>query len=80
MFAGIGSAIVSLKRLGVAMAKIIHCEHDKVATHVYKYNHDANYNPKLLKEDGLSCEHVYYESFEEVEAQLEDILQEHGRT
>lgn len=33
VFAGIGSGIISLKRLGIDMRKIIHVEHDKVATH-----------------------------------------------
>jgi site-specific DNA-cytosine methylase len=79
VFAGIGSAIVSLKRLGVAMSRIIHCEHDKVASHVYKWNHDTDYNQALPKEEGLSCEHVYFESFEEVEANIEDIVDEYGR-
>jgi hypothetical protein len=33
MFAGIGSGIVALKRLGINMKKIIHVEHDPVANH-----------------------------------------------
>jgi hypothetical protein len=33
MFAGIGCAIIALKRLGIAMKKIIHVEHDAVANH-----------------------------------------------
>ena len=33
MFAGIGSGIVALKRLGIPMKRIIHVEHDPVANH-----------------------------------------------
>jgi hypothetical protein len=33
MFAGIGSGIVALKRLRIAIKKIIHVEHDPVANH-----------------------------------------------
>jgi site-specific DNA-cytosine methylase len=33
MFAGIGSGIVALKRLGIQMQTIIHVEHDPVANH-----------------------------------------------
>lgn len=33
MFAGIGSGIVALKRLGIQMQTIVHVEHDPVATH-----------------------------------------------
>jgi hypothetical protein len=44
LFAGIGRAmIVCLKQLGIAMQKVIsHVEHDKIASHVYKYSmHDS---------------------------------------
>ena len=33
VFAGIGSGVISLKRLGIDMKTIIHVEHDKIATH-----------------------------------------------
>lgn len=33
MFAGIGSGIVALKRLGIKIQTIIHVEHDPVASH-----------------------------------------------
>jgi hypothetical protein len=33
MFAGIGTGIIALKRLGITMKKIIHVEHDLVANH-----------------------------------------------
>jgi hypothetical protein len=51
-------------------------EHDKIATHVYKTNHDTRYNTELAP-DGI--EHVYYSSFEEVEEDLRKIIKEHGR-
>ena len=34
VFAGIGTGVVVLKRLGIGIQKVIHVEHDKVATHV----------------------------------------------
>jgi hypothetical protein len=33
VFAGIGSGVVALKRVGISMKKIIHVEHDHVANH-----------------------------------------------
>jgi hypothetical protein len=39
-FAGIGSAVVALKKLGISSEKIVHIEHDKVATHVCNQWHD----------------------------------------
>lgn len=78
MFAGIGSGLVSLKRLGIKISKVIHVEHDKIATHIYKSNHDSLYNTELAP-DGI--EHVYFSSFEQVEEE-EDLcrmIMEHGR-
>ena len=76
VFAGIGSAIVVLKRLGIDIAKVIHVEHDKVATHVYRWNHDRIYNPDL-PEDGI--EHVFVEKWEDFEKNWESLCEEHGR-
>ena len=79
-FTGIGTGTVVLKRLGIAMSKIIHVEHDKVATHLHKYNHDRNYNPDLPDDGGI--EHVYnYRSWEDLvdNQTAEDFLNEHGR-
>jgi hypothetical protein len=56
---------------------VIHVEHDKIATHVYKTNHDSHYNTKLAPDDGI--EHVYFSTFEEVEENLRNIILEHGR-
>jgi hypothetical protein len=33
LFAGIGSGIIALKRAGISIKRIIHVEHDKVASH-----------------------------------------------
>ena len=41
--AGVGSAAVALKHLGVKVAKIIHVEADRVAQHVIRSNHDYCY-------------------------------------
>ena len=76
MFAGVGTALVVLKKLEIAIQKIIHVEHDKVATHVYQWNHDVTYNPDL-DDDGI--EHVYYSNFEEIEQDLDSFLETHGR-
>ena len=77
MFAGIGSGLVSLKRLGIAISKVIHVEHDRVATHVFRSNHDRRYN-RTLEPDGI--EYVYYSSFEYFEENVETILENHGGT
>jgi site-specific DNA-cytosine methylase len=76
MFSGIGSGLVSLKRLGIKIRKVIHVEHDKIATHVYKTNHDSHYNTELAP-DGI--EHVYFSTFEEVEEDLRGLIRHHGR-
>jgi site-specific DNA-cytosine methylase len=76
-FAGVGTDIVCAKRLGIDIAKIIHVEIDKVATHVYRHNHDANYNPQLEADDTI--EHVYeYQNWEALENNLADFVERHG--
>ena len=77
-FGNIGTAIIVLKRLCIDISKIIHIEHDKVATHVSRYNHDITYNPNLPRQDGDSIEHVYYSTWEEFQQNLEPIMKEHG--
>lgn len=74
MFAGVGTAIVVLKRLGISMTRVIHCEHDKVATHVYRANHDKYNNES--SHDGI--EHLYISKFEDIEGDLDSFLQKHG--
>ena len=68
VFAGIGTGIVCLKKLKIAIRKVIHVEHDKVATHVYRTNHDPEYSDLDLEPDGI--EHVYVDSFEAIEKEL----------
>lgn len=77
VFAGVGAALVVLKRLGIAMSKVVHVEHDKIATHVVRHNHDKHYNPEA-PDDGIV--HVYIPTFEEMEGNVEQFLQDHGRT
>ena len=77
LFGGIGSAIVALKRLNIAIQEIIHVEHDKVANHVYRWNHDDTYltvEKKILMGnqstdsspgEAIVIKHTYYDTFEE---------------
>jgi len=76
LFGGIGSGIVALKRLRMAMHKVIHVEHDKVANHVHHYNHNASYNSDL-EDDGI--EHVSdYPTFEGIEEDLNSFMVKHA--
>ena len=80
MFGGIGSAVVAMKLNGIAIQKIIHVDHDKVATHVHRWNHDPEYNSNLPP-DPIDIEHVYdYRRFEEIRDDIDDFLSYHGRT
>jgi hypothetical protein len=79
-FAGVGTGILVLKRLGIAMKKIIHVEKDLVASHVHRYNHDTSYNETLPDDGGI--EHVYeYTKWEDLADNdvLDDFLKKHGR-
>ena len=80
VFAGVGTGSVVLKRLGIAVQKVIMIEFDKIAAHVYKSNHDINYNESLAKDHG-GVEHVYdYERWEDfVNTDMEEFLRKHGR-
>lgn len=69
---------MALKLNRIAMKKIIHVDHDKVATHVHRWNHDPSHN-KELHDDAI--EHIYdYDTFEQVCANLDEFLENHGRT
>ena len=68
-FAGIGTSVVALKRLGIKIKTVIHVEKDRVATHVFRWNHDSSYNEKV-DDDGIH--HVYKESFELVSNEDDD--------
>jgi hypothetical protein len=77
-FGGIGAAIVALKRLNIAMHKVIHIEQDMVAMHVARDCHDRSYN-EGLPPDGIQ-EHVYESKFENVFNNLDSFMSKHGRT
>jgi len=62
-FAGIGIAILVLKKLNIKIKTIIHVEHDKLATHVYRWNHDSEYNTEN-RNDGIH--HVFMKKFEKL--------------
>jgi hypothetical protein len=76
VFAGIGAALVVLKRLRIDMSKVVHVEHDEIANHVVRRNHDHQHNASL-SDDGI--EHVYISTFQEMEGSIDQFLQEHGR-
>lgn len=75
LFGGIGSSVVVLKRLKIAMSKIVHVEHDKVANYVYKYWHCSSKTNK----DNDGIEHVFISSYETFENRLTRMMEEHGR-
>jgi hypothetical protein len=56
-FAGVGTGCIILKKLKIGIEKIIYIEHDKVAQHVFKQNHDPNYNPDL-PDDGIKYHYI----------------------
>jgi len=56
--------------------QVIHCEHDKVATHVFRTNHDPSYNQSLPQDD---IEYIYFDKFEDIESNLDAFVQAHGR-
>ena len=76
VFSGIGSAIVVLKKLGIAISTVISVEHNPIACWVSKYNHDRSYNHEL-KEDGIRYVHEYT-TFEELEENIEGVINEFG--
>lgn len=75
LFAGIGSGIVTLKKLAIPLKKVVHVECDPVAVIVSKFNH---------QNDGI--EHVYIDTFEEIygendegdKKQIESLINDHG--
>ncbi len=74
LFAGVGSAVVVLKRLNIAISKIIHVEHDKVANYVYKY-----WNSLEGRQEDDGIEHIVIPAFETFQDNLQELLKEHGR-
>jgi hypothetical protein len=49
LFGGIGTALVVLKRLNIPIKKVIHVEHDQVATFVTRMNHDFAFVESLRR-------------------------------
>eukprot|EP00978_Attheya_sp_CCMP212_P042244 scaffold254354_cov74-Attheya_sp.AAC.1 len=81
LFGGIGAASVVLKKLCIAMRKIIHVDYDPVAQHVYRSNHDPSYGVTTTTtnhEDGIEYVCGLYESFKKVEQHCEHLAHEHG--
>lgn len=76
VFAGVGAAMVVLKRLGIGMSKVVHVEHDEIANHVVRHNHDHQHNSDV-PDDGI--EHVYLSTFEEMERNIDQFVKDHGR-
>ena len=74
LFGGIGSSIVALKRLGISISKIIHVEHDKVANHVFRWNHDLE-NDDYADVQQKSCRSQKYDImfFESFDTFLDDM-------
>ena len=75
--AGIGSATVSLKGLGIHVGKMIHVEADRIAQHVFRSNHDIAYGETDI-DDGI--EHIVglYESFHDVAGGPEEFVLRNG--
>lgn len=68
LFGGIGSALVCLKRIGIAIRVVIHVDHDKIANVVYRHNH---------ADDGIK--HVIVEKLDEFEEKLDYLSEKYGR-
>ena len=75
--AGVGSATVSLKSLGIHVGKMIHVEADRIAQHVFRSNHDIHYGETDI-DDGI--EHVVglYESFHDIAGNPEEFVLRNG--
>ncbi len=79
VFSGIGSAIVALKKLRIAISTVISVEHDPVARWVSRYNHDKAYNDCLKEEEKDSIRYVYdYTTFEDLEENIADVINKFG--
>lgn len=84
-FAGQGTGRVALEKIGVYVKKYIAVELDPVAQFVLKFNHDHRFRRQVeddhAPQDTLShhTEMEYINTFEEIEKNLDDFLQKHGR-
>ena len=76
VFSGIGGAEIALKKLGIDIQRVIVVEHDPVARHVYRHNHDHTYGGGAT-DDGI--EYIFlYDTFEECENNLETLVRDYG--
>ena len=78
VFAGIGGAAVALKKLGIAVKRNIVVEHDRAALAVHRYNHDSAYGSGIAQDDGVEYIYSLYETYEELEANIQRIVREQG--
>lgn len=70
MFGGIGSAIVALKKLKIAISMIIHVENDKVATTVYRWNHHPFIGQTIIPshatgDSNCDIKHKYFKTIQD---------------
>ena len=70
LFSGMGTLMVALKRLSIAVEKVIHCEKDKVASYVYQQNHNEKNTPQ--------CSFVKYSSLEEIMEHFDSFMDQHA--
>lgn len=82
LYAGIGTGLVVLKRLGIHISKYIYVDQDKVARHVFRTNHDFTYycngERKTIRDDGIN--YVFkYEKFKDIYHDIDTFMEEHGR-
>ena len=75
LFAGIGTTVVALKRLGISLDKVIHCEVDKVATHVYTENHGPASDETLVHVDRFE---EIFQKDEKNEIDINNFMEKHG--
>ena len=68
--------MIALKKLGIDISCVISVDHDRVAQHIYRWNHDHAYCGNAT-DDGIN--HVtLYETYEELEENVEDLVREYG--
>ena len=78
VFSGIGTAVLCLMRNSISIRKVIHVDHDKVATHVSRFNLDLEYNDKA-KFGCKDIQHIYdYCSFDALRENILGICEQHG--
>ena len=67
VFSGIGSGVLALKRLGIAISTLIVVEHDPIAAFVCKSNHEKDVE-----------NYCYIEKFEDLVVDIENIVDKYG--